>query len=102
MLNVYAGDSQALPGYVSVYLQLSDPGNSNKWDVFASYRLSLTTTAPSAMQREPLARDSWHRFSARKKSHGGCTELGREMHEGGHVPGISPRIRPYVARKDSL
>lgn len=66
-----AGDSQALPGYVSVYLQLSDPRNSSKWDVFASYRLSLSGPGASAARRDALARDSWHRFSARKKSHGG-------------------------------
>ncbi|KAL6779914.1 hypothetical protein ACKKBG_A14285 [Auxenochlorella protothecoides x Auxenochlorella symbiontica] len=65
-----SGDSQALPGYVSVYLQLSDPGNSSKWDVFASYRLSIGTEAQKG--REVLSRDSWHRFSARKKSHGWC------------------------------
>lgn len=36
----FAGDSQALPGYVSIYLQLQASG-SPKWDCFASYRLSV-------------------------------------------------------------
>ena len=65
-----AGDSQALPGYVSVYLQISDPGNSSsKWDCFASYRLSVRNLGDDA---KSVHRDSWHRFSAKKKSHGWC------------------------------
>jgi hypothetical protein len=35
------GDSQALPGYISIYLQIMDPSgtSSSKWDCFASYQL---------------------------------------------------------------
>ena len=56
------------PGYVSVYLQISDPGNSSsKWDCFASYRLSVRNLADDT---KSVHRDSWHRFSAKKKSHG--------------------------------
>ncbi|CAI9092678.1 OLC1v1027990C1 [Oldenlandia corymbosa var. corymbosa] len=65
------GDSQALPGYVSIYLQIMDPRNttSSKWDCFASYRLSIQhPTDPS----KSIHRDSWHRFSSKKKSHGWC------------------------------
>lgn len=65
------GDSQALPGYTSIYLQIKDPRNtaSSKWDCFASYRLSVEhPTDPS----KSIHRDSWHRFSAKKKSHGWC------------------------------
>ncbi|KFM27625.1 Ubiquitin carboxyl-terminal hydrolase 12 [Auxenochlorella protothecoides] len=63
-----SGDSQALPGYVSVYLQLSDPGNSSKWDVFASYRLSIGTEAQKG--REVLSR--WCDFAP----HAALTEPG--------------------------
>lgn len=63
-----AGDSQALPGYMSVYLQVSDPSNgSAKWDLFASYSLAVDNSPSKAIRR-----DSWHRFSTRKKSHGWC------------------------------
>ncbi|CAL9091809.1 unnamed protein product [Musa acuminata var. zebrina] len=69
------GDSQALPGYLSLYLQIVDPRGSssssggNKWDCFASYRLSLSNHLDDA---KSVARDSWHRFSSKKKSHGWC------------------------------
>ena len=64
------GDSQALPGYVSVYLQISDPrSSSSKWDCFASYRLSVRCLADDT---KSVHRDSWHRFSAKRKSHGWC------------------------------
>ncbi|KAL6013438.1 hypothetical protein ACLOJK_003936 [Asimina triloba] len=70
------GDSQALPGYFSVYLQIIDPrtassasSSSSKWDCFASYRLSILNHADDA---KSIHRDSWHRFSAKKKSHGWC------------------------------
>ncbi len=66
-----SGDSQALPGYISLYLQISDPGNNNsKWDCFASYRLSVRNLVDDS---KSVHRDSWHRFSAKKKSHGVCT-----------------------------
>lgn len=66
------GDSQALPGYLSVYLQIMDPrsgcgSSSSKWDCFASYRLSI---ANHVDESKSIHRDSWHRFSAKKKSHG--------------------------------
>ncbi|KAK1292495.1 hypothetical protein QJS10_CPB17g02403 [Acorus calamus] len=69
------GDSQALPGYFSVYLQVIDPRRgpvssaSNRWDCFASYRLSVVH--PTEDSRS-VHRDSWHRFSSKKKSHGWC------------------------------
>lgn len=65
------GDSQALPGYISIYLQISDPrgGSGGKWDCFASYRLAVVNQADDT---KSLPRDSWHRFSAKKKSHGWC------------------------------
>uniref|UniRef100_A0A0E0K2C4 MATH domain-containing protein n=1 Tax=Oryza punctata TaxID=4537 RepID=A0A0E0K2C4_ORYPU len=75
------GDSQALPGYLSLYLQVLDPKtptssssattttSSSKWECFLSYRLSVAhPTDPS----KSLARDSWHRFSSKKRSHGWC------------------------------
>lgn len=65
------GDSQALPGYISVYLQIMDPRNttSSKWDCFASYRLAIDNPTDSS---KSIHRDSWHRFSSKKKSHGWC------------------------------
>ncbi|PNY00159.1 CGS1 mRNA stability protein, partial [Trifolium pratense] len=64
------GDSQALPGYVSVYLQIMDPrGTSSKWECFASYRLAFVNVVDDS---KTIHRDSWHRFSAKKKSHGWC------------------------------
>ncbi|XP_058203287.1 uncharacterized protein LOC131317725 isoform X2 [Rhododendron vialii] len=65
------GDSQALPGYISIYLQIMDPrGNSSsKWDCFASYRLAVVNHADES---KSIHRDSWHRFSSKKKSHGWC------------------------------
>nr|XP_016486159.1 PREDICTED: uncharacterized protein LOC107806510 isoform X1 [Nicotiana tabacum] len=65
------GDSQALPGYISVYLQIMDPRNttSSKWDCFASYRLAIENPRDSS---KSIHRDSWHRFSSKKKSHGWC------------------------------
>lgn len=56
-----AGDSQALPGYVSLYLQVTDP-KSSRWDCFASYRLAVVHQAEEA---KSIARESWHRFSSR-------------------------------------
>ncbi|GAB2215403.1 hypothetical protein Droror1_Dr00019786 [Drosera rotundifolia] len=65
------GDGQALPGYVSLYLQVVDPRatNSNKWECFVSYRLSIVNVGEEG---KSVHRDSWHRFSSRKKSHGWC------------------------------
>ncbi|KAL6899599.1 hypothetical protein ACP4OV_006257 [Aristida adscensionis] len=75
------GDSQALPGYLSLYLQVLDPKTpvssssstttttSSKWDCFLSYRLSVVHPSDPA---KSLARDSWHRFSSKKRSHGWC------------------------------
>jgi hypothetical protein len=55
---------------MSVYLQISDPGSSSsKWDCFASYRLAVRNVADDA---KSVRRDSWHRFSAKKRSHGWC------------------------------
>ena len=67
---VHAGDAQALPGYMSLYLQISDPGSSSsKWDCFASYQLAVRNLADDL---KSVRRDSWHRFSAKKRSHGWC------------------------------
>lgn len=65
------GDSQALPGYISIYLQLTDPRgtSSSKWDCFASYRLCVVNAKDDS---KTVQRDSWHRFSGKKKSHGWC------------------------------
>ncbi|GAB2275447.1 hypothetical protein Dimus_010204 [Dionaea muscipula] len=65
------GDGQALPGYISIYLQIVDPRgtNSSKWDCFTSYRLSLVNLSDES---KTIHRDSWHRFSSKKKSHGWC------------------------------
>ncbi|KAI5606141.1 hypothetical protein BDE02_01G401300 [Populus trichocarpa] len=56
------GDSQALPGYISIYLQIMDPRgtSSSKWDCFASYRLSIVNPLDDS---KTIHRDSWHRFS---------------------------------------
>ncbi|CAM8949502.1 unnamed protein product [Rhodiola kirilowii] len=65
------GDSQALPGYISIYLQILDPRgtSSSKWDCFASYRLAIVNVND---ETKTIHRDSWHRFSTKKKSHGWC------------------------------
>ncbi|CAN6449841.1 unnamed protein product [Victoria cruziana] len=65
------GDSQALPGYFSIYLQITDPRGSpsSKWDCFASYKLSIVNQQDES---KSIQRDSWHRFSSKKKSHGWC------------------------------
>ena len=65
------GDSQALPGYLSIYLQVTDPrgSSSSKWDCFASYRLCVVNQRDEG---KSIQRDSWHRFSGKKKSHGWC------------------------------
>jgi hypothetical protein len=65
------GDSQALPGYLSIYLQVTDPrgSSSSKWDCFASYRLCVVNQRDES---KSIQRDSWHRFSGKKKSHGWC------------------------------
>ena len=66
---VRAGDSQAVKGYVSIYVQVTDPKNAPKWDCFAAHRLSIRHASDPG---KSLSRDSWHRFSAKKKSHGWC------------------------------
>ncbi|XP_021769368.1 uncharacterized protein LOC110733609 [Chenopodium quinoa] len=67
------GDSQALPGYISIYLQIVDPtkspSNSLRWECFTSYRLSVVNLLDDS---KTIHRDSWHRFSSKKKSHGWC------------------------------
>jgi hypothetical protein len=56
-----AGDAQALPGYISIYLQVTDPKNATgKWDCFASYRLCVSNQGDSS---KDIARDSWHRYT---------------------------------------
>ncbi|KAG7572172.1 TRAF-like [Arabidopsis suecica] len=65
------GDSQALPGYISIYLQIIDPRGttSSLWDCFASYRLSIINHVDDSLT---ICKDSWHRFSSKKRSHGWC------------------------------
>jgi hypothetical protein len=64
------GDSQALPGHLSLYVQVSDPrAPTARWDCFASYRLAVQHATEPA---KAVARDSWHRFSGKKRSHGWC------------------------------
>lgn len=48
-----------------------DPRNtaSSKWDCFASYRLCIENLSDAS---KSIHRDSWHRFSSKKKSHGWC------------------------------
>ncbi|KHN07063.1 Ubiquitin carboxyl-terminal hydrolase 12 [Glycine soja] len=43
--------------------------SSSKWDCFASYRLAIVNLADDS---KTIHRDSWHRFSSKKKSHGWC------------------------------
>lgn len=43
--------------------------SSSKWDCFASYRLSIVNHSDES---KSIQRDSWHRFSSKKKSHGWC------------------------------
>ena len=59
-----AGDTQALPGYVSFHLQLQDPNliSNHRWDCFASYTLAVLNPADRGAD---LSRESWHRFSSR-------------------------------------
>ena len=67
---VHAGDSQALPGHISIYLQVTDPSATTaRWECFTSYRLSLEHLSDPDLS---ISRDSWHRFSPKKKSHGWC------------------------------
>ena len=114
------GDSMALPGYISAYLQVNAPGSGKvdefgeaipgldeggggagkqsgstpvdpNWECFVSYELSIRTpesndalndasddnsgnnsTALALPVKTGAKRDSWHRFSHRKKSHGWC------------------------------
>ena len=49
-----SGDSQALPGFISVYLQVT--GSSGKWECFASYRLSILNQQDTG---KSIVRDSW-------------------------------------------
>jgi hypothetical protein len=56
------------------YSQVNAPTHTTaarrgNWECFVSYKLSVVhPTDPSKC----VTRDSWHRFSARKKSHGWC------------------------------
>ncbi|KAJ4765159.1 TRAF-like family protein [Rhynchospora pubera] len=62
------GDSLSLPGHMSLYIQLMDPTCSKSpFDRFATYK--LTAYHPNDPSKS-VARDSWYRFSAKKKSHG--------------------------------
>ena len=53
-----------------MYLQVTDPSAAaQRWECFTSYRLCIEN------QLDPdktIMRDSWHRFSPKKKSHGWC------------------------------
>ena len=53
-----------------MYLQITDPSTSTaKWDCFTSYRLCIENQVDA---EKSVSRDSWHRFSPKKKSHGWC------------------------------
>lgn len=53
-----------------MYLQITDPATTNaKWECFTSYRLCIENQVDS---EKSVSRDSWHRFSPKKKSHGWC------------------------------
>ena len=60
------GDLVALPGHSSLYLQVMDP-RSAKFDCFASYTLKFVNHMEDTMS---VCRESWYRFSPKKKSHG--------------------------------
>ena len=59
-------------------LQVADPrgASSPKWDCFASYKLAVMNQRDDA---KSVARDSWHRFSSKKKSHGWCVSAHRHL-----------------------
>ena len=46
------------------------PSAAKAWDCFASYRLSVQHAANPS--EKSVSRDSWHRFSGKKRSHGWC------------------------------
>lgn len=53
-----------------MYLQITDPTTTNaKWECFTSYRLRIENKVDA---EKSISRDSWHRFSPKKKSHGWC------------------------------
>ena len=60
------GDLVALPGHCSLYLQVMDP-RSAKFDCFVSYTLKFLNHIDDSMS---VCRESWLRFSPKKKSHG--------------------------------
>ena len=92
------GDSMALPGYISAYLQVDaskesatsarngtspTTGADADWECFVSYELAVVrptgassphagSASTGAAAEAGARRDSWHRFSSRKKSHGWC------------------------------
>ena len=77
-----AGDTQALPGYVSFYLQLQDPNliSNHRWDCFASYTLAVLNSTDRGAD---LSRESWHRFSSRPaRQQTRCVNLETNMYHG--------------------
>ena len=98
MLVYPKGDSMALPGYISAYLQVDaskesatsarngtspTTGADADWECFVSYELAVVrptgassphagSASTGAAAEAGARRDSWHRFSSRKKSHGWC------------------------------
>ncbi|EEH53132.1 uncharacterized protein MICPUCDRAFT_35799, partial [Micromonas pusilla CCMP1545] len=76
------GDTAALPGYSSVFLEMrakapaarADSGGKGRgapgnWECFAWYALTVVHPTDPTKNR---TRQSYHRFSATKKSHGWC------------------------------
>ncbi|KAF3338646.1 MATH domain and coiled-coil domain-containing protein [Carex littledalei] len=62
------GDSLLLPGHMSLYIQLMDPTNSKSpFDRFVWYKLTAYHPAEAS---KSVVKDSWYRFSAKRKSHG--------------------------------
>ncbi|CAA6674953.1 unnamed protein product [Spirodela intermedia] len=69
------GDSQALPGYLSVYLQIVDPAaaRARLLPLGGTASPVIALSIPQSCRRvKSIHRDSWHRFSSKKKSHGWC------------------------------
>ena len=85
------GDSMALPGYISAYLQVDASRESadapGAWSTktaagegvfLVCYERGVvrprdaSNEASDAVPEAGARRDSWHRFSSRKKSHGWC------------------------------
>ncbi|KAL7168455.1 hypothetical protein ACSBR2_038819 [Camellia fascicularis] len=61
------GHSDALPGSLSLYLHVIDPPRTSKLGCFTYYKLSILN---SLDESKSLHRDSYYRFTSKRKSHG--------------------------------